>query len=63
MAHLHLGQRDSVVHIALCERDDCPWKHRGVTEEATNEAANRHANIAGHSVALYEDHHFVGRVL
>jgi hypothetical protein len=52
-----------VVHIALCERDDCPWKHRGVTEEATNEAANRHANIAGHSVALYEDHHFVGRVL
>ena len=37
-------------HVALCERDDCPWKFRGVTAEATDEAARQHCVVAGHTV-------------
>jgi hypothetical protein len=49
--------------VAICERDDCAFKHRGVTPEATDEAARRHCSVAGHTVAVYEGHRFKHRWL
>lgn len=42
-------------HFAICERDDCPWKFRGVTAEATDQAARDHCVVAGHDVTRREE--------
>lgn len=42
-------------HYAICAKDDCPWKHRGVTAEATDEAARQHVVVTGHDVRCYEE--------
>lgn len=38
--------------LALCDDDHCPWKHRGVTLLATDEAAAEHARKRAHSVTI-----------
>jgi hypothetical protein len=51
---LRLGPREST-YTALCADDACPWKHRGVTCEATHVKAEAHVRGTGHSVVVYEE--------
>jgi hypothetical protein len=59
------GQRSSVdaspirerssEHLAICDDDRCPWKHRGVTALGTSMMANAHAEARRHAVSVYRD--------
>lgn len=46
---------NSLTHTALCRDDRCPWKHRGVTADATWKKAEGHAILTGHHVRVYSE--------
>lgn len=48
-------------HVALCDDDKCPWKHRGVDAEATHIAAEGHAASKRHTVTVYHEQRFTVR--
>lgn len=43
-------------HLALCDDDACPWKHRDATNAIVEAAAEEHATETGHVVTIRDEH-------
>lgn len=55
MPEPHISDWVTVARTAVCDDDECGWKHAGATILAADEAALAHARESGHTVNVYLD--------